>query len=218
MDTKEFERGLGEYGLHIPPNLLLFLYHEVLDPKAATQRRSPRIAKAVLRKYVECFGAMGSKMVRVRDRPQEQAVAIGDRELVSRPAGNISPEDEARSKITSRKILAKLHQNLLDLISKLDHLEDGIILRTELAQALLDSKVPDLHNEEVVNLLRLQDRGDRGYISITRFIDNIYEFATETETDQILRRVANAVAQSTNVSVRESLDLVDTSGNGLLEK
>ena len=114
--------------------------------------------------------------------------------------------------------MAKLHQNLLDIISKLDHLEDGIILRSELTQALLDSKVPDLSNEEVVNLLKLQDRGQRGYISITKFIDNIYEFATETDTDQILRRVANAVATHTNVNVRESLDLVDVNGNGRLEK
>lgn len=75
------------------------------------------------------------------------------------PAGSVSSEDEAKSKITSRKILAKLHQNLLDIISKLDHLEDGIVLRSELAQGLLDSKVPDLTNEETVNLLKLQDRG-----------------------------------------------------------
>lgn len=106
-----------------------------------------------------------------------------DKDLVRKPVGNISAEDEARSKITSRKILAKLHQNLLDMISKLDHLEDGIVLRSELTQAFLDSKVPDLTNEEVLNLLRMQDRGQRGYISITKLIDNLYEFASETDSD-----------------------------------
>lgn len=138
--------------------------------------------------------------------------------MVRRPVGNISAEDEARSKITSRKILAKLHQNLLDIISRLDHLEDGIVLRSELTQAFLDSKVPDLTNEEVINLLRIQDRGQRGYISITKLIDNLYEFASESDSDQVLRRIANSAAHNTNVNLSESLDLQDETGNGLLEK
>lgn len=157
-------------------------------------------------------------MVRVKDKVPDQMMAEDRGDLSKKAVGNISPEDEARSKITSRKVLAKLHQNLLDIISKLDHLEDGIVLRSELTQALLDSKVPDLTNEEVVNLLKIQDRGQRGYISITKFIDNLYEFATETDTDQILRRVANSVAHNTNVNIKESLDLHDIGGNGLLEK
>ena len=73
--------------------------------------------------------------------------------------GAISEEDEARSKITCRKILSKLHQNLIDVLGKLDHINDGILLRSELQQSLLDSKVPDLTNDEVSNLLGLQDRG-----------------------------------------------------------
>lgn len=40
----------------------------------------------------------------------------------------------------------------------------------------------------------------------------------ETESDQILRRVANSAAHNTNVNIQESLNLHDISGNGLLEK
>lgn len=108
--------------------------------------------------------------------------------------------------------------NLIDVIGKLDHIEDGILLRSELQQTLLDSKVPDLTSDEVTNLLGLQDRGQRGYVSMTKFIDNLYEYATETESDQILRRVANTAAHNLNVNLRESLDLHDLAGNGLLEK
>jgi Ca2+-binding EF-hand superfamily protein len=53
---------------------------------------------------------------------------------------------------------------------------------------------------------------------MTKFIDIIYEYATETESDQILRRLANAAANNLNVNLRESLDLHDLEGNGLLEK
>ena len=53
---------------------------------------------------------------------------------------------------------------------------------------------------------------------MTKFIDNVYELATETECDQILRRLANSAANNLNVNLRESLDLQDEAGNGLLEK
>ena len=68
LDQKEFEKAMSDYGLNIQPNLALFLYHEVFDPSASRQRRSVKISKKVLRKFVECYGVMGSKMVRVKDR------------------------------------------------------------------------------------------------------------------------------------------------------
>jgi len=74
-------------------------------------------------------------------------------------AGGLSPEQEAQSKITSRKILAKLHSNLVEIVCKLDHLEEGIVNKAELNQTLLDSKVPDLAPEELNNLLKSQDKG-----------------------------------------------------------
>jgi hypothetical protein len=40
-------------------------------------------------------------------------------------------------------------------MGKIDHLEDGIVLRSELCQAILDSKVPDLNNDEMLNLLKI---------------------------------------------------------------
>lgn len=133
--------------------MLQFLYTEVLDPQATKQKRTPKVTKKALRKYIECFGAMGSKMVRVKDKVEQPQ--FGEPESLKKPKSNITAEDEAKSKITSRKILAKLHQNLLDIMGKIDHLEDGIVLRSELCQAILDSKVPDLNNDEMLNLLKI---------------------------------------------------------------
>lgn len=107
---------------------------------------------------------------------------------------------------------------MLELLGKLDDFEDGILKRSDLHTALLDSKVPDLTNDEVSSLLALIDRGKRGYISMTKFIDLIYEFATETESDQILRRLANALAHSSNVDLKQSLELHDLEEKGYLEK
>jgi len=67
LDAKEFEKALGDCGLEISPNLSVFLNAEVFDPLAAKQRRNAKISKKVLRKYLECHGAMGSRQVKVRD-------------------------------------------------------------------------------------------------------------------------------------------------------
>lgn len=68
LDTKEFEKALSDCGCPITPNLSQFLCLDVFDPAATKQRRSAKITKKVLRKYIECFGTMGSKMVRVKDK------------------------------------------------------------------------------------------------------------------------------------------------------
>lgn len=131
--------------------------------------------------------------------------------------GGLSPEQEAQSKITSRKILAKLHSNLVEIVCKLDHLEEGIVNKAELNQTLLDSKVPDLAPEELNNLLKSQDKGQKGYIAASKFIDNIYELASESESDGVLRRIANSVAHQ-GANLKEHLREFDSQDTGTLEK
>ena len=108
LEIKEFESALQACGLTIPSNLLKFLYTDVFDPLATKQRRTAKITKKVLRKYIDCFGSMGSKMVKSKESVIQSSYP-DDSDLVKRPAGSVSAEDEARSKISSRKILAKLH-------------------------------------------------------------------------------------------------------------
>jgi hypothetical protein len=109
MDAKEFEKAMEDLGLLIPTNVAQFLYGEVFDPMATKLRRSVKITKKVLRKYVECYGNMGSKLVKVKDKQQDIQFP-SDSELAKKSVGReISQEEEARSKITCRKILSKLH-------------------------------------------------------------------------------------------------------------
>jgi Ca2+-binding EF-hand superfamily protein len=43
--------------------------------------------------------------------------------------------------------------------------------------------IKDLDSEELSQLLAVCDRGRKGYISSSKFIDKLYEFAAETECD-----------------------------------
>lgn len=43
------------------------LYSDIFDPKSAKLRIPVKITKKVLRKYVECYGNIGSKYVKVKD-------------------------------------------------------------------------------------------------------------------------------------------------------
>ena len=70
LDVKEFEKAMEDMGLIIPTNLSLFLLSEVFDPLASKQRRSAKITKKILRKYVECFGTIGSKLVKVKEKQE----------------------------------------------------------------------------------------------------------------------------------------------------
>lgn len=70
LDVKEFEKAMEDIGLMIPSNLAQFLYTEVFDPLATKQRRSAKITKKILRKYVECYGTMGSKLVKIKEKQE----------------------------------------------------------------------------------------------------------------------------------------------------
>ena len=59
------------------------------------------------------------------------------------------------------------------------------------------------------------DRGRKGYISSNKFIDKLYEFAAESESDSILRRVFNTSQQ---VNLRIELKNFDTNQLGKLDK
>lgn len=55
----------------------------------------------------------------------------------------------------------------------------------------MNSNIKELDSEELGQLLNVCDRGKKGYISSNKFIDKLYEFAAESENDQILRRINN---------------------------
>lgn len=68
LEAKEFEKALEDMGVKLPSNIYQFLLTEIFDPQAQKQRRSARITKKILRKYVEGNGVIGSKMVQQKEK------------------------------------------------------------------------------------------------------------------------------------------------------
>jgi hypothetical protein len=50
--------------------------------------------------------------------------------------------------------------------------------------------VPDLTPAELQLILKVSDRGSKGYLATGTFIDRLQDFATETKQDVVLRTFA----------------------------
>jgi Ca2+-binding EF-hand superfamily protein len=121
------------------------------------------------------------------------------------------------SKRASRKILSQCHNTIVELIGKLDRLEEGILNKEELKQALVEQKINELDAEELNTLLKYCDKGLKGYVSANRFIDKLYALAGESEADVILRRLSKALSHS-DTNLRQEMQRQDTTGSGKLDK
>jgi hypothetical protein len=97
------------------------------------------------------------------------------------------------SKRAAKKILLACHNNILEIVGKLDHLEEGIIIKKELKQAILDQKCKDLDEDDLNILLKLCDKGTKGYVSSNKIIEQLYALANESECDVILRRLSKTL-------------------------
>jgi len=53
-----------------------------------------------------------------------------------------------------------------------------------------------LEREELNALLRCCDKGQKGYIATSKFIEQLYSLASESEGDVILRRLAKTLSHS----------------------
>lgn len=93
----------------------------------------------------------------------------------------------------SRKILSAMQGNLLDLLSKRDIYHEGIIGREDLQNIIREQKIPELTQGEMALLLKQTDRGHKGYVSISHFVEKLHELSAETKHDIILRRFGNTV-------------------------
>jgi Ca2+-binding EF-hand superfamily protein len=74
-----------------------------------------------------------------------------------------------------------------------------------------------LSKEELIALLKNCDRGQKGYISTSKFVDKLYALAAETESDTIMRRLAKALSHS-STNLKQELQRFDHNGTGQLDK
>jgi hypothetical protein len=105
----------------------------------------------------------------------------------------------------------------VEQVAKLDHLEEGIINREELKRVLEGQKVSGLDRDELAALLKSCDRGSKGYVATSTFIDKLYAFAAEGEGEAVLRRLAKAL-QGSNTTLEQELAKGDSEGHGKLDK
>ena len=78
-------------------------------------------------------------------------------------------------------------------MGKLDQYDEGIVVREELRKSLEALKVGGLDRDELTALLKGCDRGSKGFISTAKFVDKLYTYAAESESETILRRLAKAL-------------------------
>jgi len=76
---------------------------------------------------------------------------------------------------------------IIDAVQSRDRLKEGLISRDDLQQAIASQKIVDLEQIELSLLLKRADKGNRGYISIDKFIEMLQELVTETRQDVVLR-------------------------------
>ena len=98
-----------------------------------------KISYGTLKFYLESGGplaAEGSMLARSRDQIDSKDGA-GPRlsESVSSAAG-LTTEMLQMCKRAARKVLAQCHSSIVEMVGKLDHLEEGIINKEELKQSL----------------------------------------------------------------------------------
>lgn len=129
----------------------------------------------------------------------------------------LSNEEELNAKKAARRILAKVHRTIVELVSNLDHNDEGIVNKQELRETLTDANIPDLEVFELASLLKYADIGQKGYICTSKFIDKLYALCEETTADAVLRRLYTQ-AQHGNLSVREEMNSDDKDDDGNLEK
>jgi Ca2+-binding EF-hand superfamily protein len=135
----------------------------------------------------------------------------------STQSAEIHPELLRASKRASRKVLLQCHNNLPEILGKLDYLDEGIVLTEDLKRSLDQARVSGLEKEELNALLKVSDLGNKGYLSTNKFIEKLYQMAAETDAETILRRISK-IEQDLKINLRTELQRCDATGKGVLDK
>jgi hypothetical protein len=88
-----------------------------------------------LKSVFEAGGVQVSTRV-VKSAPEEEKASFGKGKSAEIPG--LSGDDVMNAKKSSRKILAKVHRNIVELVSNLDHLDEGIVNKQELRDMLIE--------------------------------------------------------------------------------
>lgn len=117
-------------------NMRAVLLSEVLDPPQAGKKKggSGKISFGVLKFYFESFGPMGVDGTMHITKQVDQIDSSVGAGKSSQPVvqSNLTPDLLQTGKRASRKLLAQCHNNIIEIVGKLDHHEEGIVNKEEL--------------------------------------------------------------------------------------
>lgn len=109
------------------------------------------------------------------------------------------------------------HNNLAEVVGRSDALDEGLVARQDLKEALERQKISGLTADELSGLLKACDRGHKGYLATGKFIELLYGWAGESEGEVLMRRLGKSVAHS-KTNLRRELEKVQTDSSGTLDK
>jgi Ca2+-binding EF-hand superfamily protein len=109
-------------------------------------------------------------------------------------AVKITSDVASSAKMAARKILIKCFANIAEIVGKLDTFDDGVVNKDEIKRAIEAQKVSDLDREELAALFKVCDKGQKGYVSSSKFVENLFSLASESESETIMRRVSKNLA------------------------
>lgn len=113
----------------LDPNMDNVLFNEVFAPLNSKSNATGRISKSLLQFYLETFAPGSPEAPRkiasqidsskgrsAKDAPGQKNINLG-----------VTPEMTQTSKRAAKKILLQCHSKIVEIVGKLDHLEEGII-------------------------------------------------------------------------------------------
>ncbi len=96
-----------------------------------------------------------------------------DQVVMSMREDDATPEEIAICRTGARKILQSFSSTLSDALESKDRFKEGLISRDDVAKIVEEQKISDLQPVEINLLLKMADRGSKGYIVIDKFIDRL---------------------------------------------
>lgn len=128
-----------------------------------------------------------------------------------------TPEEIAICRSGARKILQSFSSTLSDALESKDRFKEGLISRDDVQRIIEEQKISDLQPVEVNLLMKLADRGSKGYIVIERFIERLQELSNETKSETVLKTFALACKRAT-INLKKELMKFDTKRENRLDK
>mmetsp|Transcript_24353 Transcript_24353/g.37701 ORF Transcript_24353/g.37701 Transcript_24353/m.37701 type:complete len:244 (+) Transcript_24353:6236-6967(+) len=216
LESPELTKALKDCGLNLQPNMENVITSELLDPRGSKGSfgGGPKIGKKLMAKYFGKIagGSIAPVVASSSATPLGSSKPIGGSQIpvMGGKMASFGHEDLKICKKAARKILSSCQNNLVDMVGKLDHLEEGIVVRDEIKQAIEQHKIAGLERDELALFFKFCDKGYKGFLSSNKFVDKIHSMSAESEAEVLMRRLARNVSHA-QISLKKEMQNHDTS-------